>query len=755
MREDLSRERMHKAIDATLSGLNGDPWLFQRVSARAREGETKVKKKLSTGLVLAIVLVLLVAASVAVTLLTHQEVLEQVAVPLAVENDAGAGVNESFDAEQLAELVRSLNENGITLEENNRIMQALQNGQGYYEEEVIMEICRQAFGGYFYTWTLEEQDWFERLMVKIGFRETYISYLPGKDNMTYEDAEAFAFRKIREEYGQELPLEDRSIWQLSRQFYMMDPDDPSGAGWNFTLDPRDLDHGQYSVSFMDSDPVGTADVWANIPDWTQPYTGEELLDAFRAIYTWEQGHWAQEIWGKLHEMLQKSVIGTNSRDSQPLRAYRMTGYPEPGEGDLPKETAIQKAKETLGNSRAALDGAILTEYEGERLWLVSFRIYPVEEEEEDDSAGLFAVTVNSTTGEVVSSRKQGADDSEAFAYAPEAAYEKAWEGILRRSEVIRLAADGIKKEYPDLDLLNEEKYEQMADGLYSWFVNFKAKDIRLGNASAQVSMDGEVTGIEVDTEELNGDNLWSRYWQTYGYFGEWDQSVWVQLSKDMAGMEPESLEAKLLKATTYPEESSVKIQHQQAKELGIKATGKRVAEVNTCTLVGADPHPVWIMRILTDTAADPVVGIDAETGETVFTEYYKVDYTPHYVEFSMPVVWRSAELETLGAPYMAKVAITHKFANMELDEPDLGLDYTEDWEMQQDGLTVRYIGRWKGMKCYEAELDENGFVIRCEESESPSTEERPDDLPPRGGEWSEEWDEEWENDPESLDEGIG
>ena len=46
MLEDLNREKMHKAIDSTLSGLNGDPWLFQRISARAEEGEMKVKKKL-------------------------------------------------------------------------------------------------------------------------------------------------------------------------------------------------------------------------------------------------------------------------------------------------------------------------------------------------------------------------------------------------------------------------------------------------------------------------------------------------------------------------------------------------------------------------------------------------------------------------------------------------------------------------------------------------------------------------------------
>ena len=270
MREDLNRAKMHKAIDSTLSGLNGDPWLFQRVSACAAEGETKVKKKLSTGLVLVIVLMLIAAVALAVTLLTHQEIVEQVAVPLAVDNDASIGVNKTYNAEELTELIRALNENGITLEENNKLMQAIQNGQGYWEEETLMEICRQAFGGNYYTWTLEQQDWYEDLMVKIGFHETHQTRLPGEGNMKYEDAEAFAFRKIREAYGQDLPLEDRSIWQLSRQFYVENPDDPASAGWSFSLEPMDIDHGQYYIGFSDDDPEGTVFVSANIHDCPNP-----------------------------------------------------------------------------------------------------------------------------------------------------------------------------------------------------------------------------------------------------------------------------------------------------------------------------------------------------------------------------------------------------------------------------------------------------------------------------------------------------
>lgn len=67
MRDDLSREKMHKAIDSTLSGLQGDPWLFQRISSRASEGEIIVKKKISVGLVLAIVFLLAAVTAFAIT----------------------------------------------------------------------------------------------------------------------------------------------------------------------------------------------------------------------------------------------------------------------------------------------------------------------------------------------------------------------------------------------------------------------------------------------------------------------------------------------------------------------------------------------------------------------------------------------------------------------------------------------------------------------------------------------------------------
>ena len=725
MREELNREKMHKAIDTTLSGLNGDPWLFRRISARAAEGEPKVKKRLSVGLVLAIVVLLIAAVAAAVTLLSKQEivqnVMEEKAVQLALQNDTGTAINEKFSAEELAELIRELNENGFTLDEDNVIMQLIRNGQGYYEEEAIMEICRQAFGGNMASWTLEQQDWYIRLMVKIGFLESYDTRLPGEGNRTYEEAEAFAFRKIREEYGEDLPLEDRSIWVLERQFYIQDPDDPDTAKWDFWLEPRDMEHGRYYISFRDNDPEGTADVWGSVQSWTESYTGEELLGDFWSVYG-PEGKWTQETWQKMHEMAQDAQTTPGSWDEQILKAYRITEYPDPGENDISREDAILKAQEALAEPRAALNGAALTEYEGKRQWMVSFIIYPPEDGMEDDAAGTYAAAVDSVTGEVLSVRRPGNYDTTAFAWVPEAAYNQAWEGLLRGDDIIRIATEAALPKYPEMDLENEEKYEIRADFFKSWYVTFRARDVHLGNVTIEVSGEGEILNAEAEPAETDGDSLWDRYWDVYGYFGQWDQAVWVQLDRDMAGMEPEQLEGKLLKAARYPEESTVTIHRRQAEELGIKATGKRLAEVNTCVLVDADPHPVWIMRILTSDDLNPVIGIDAETGENVFTEQFKVDYTPHYVLYSLPQTWRKAELETLGAPYMAKVAVNMKFADMSLDEPDIEVDNPEKWETVRDGLTVRFTGRREGMKSYEVELDENGFVLRCEETGTAAAE---------------------------------
>lgn len=59
MCEELNRKEFHEAIDTTLSGLQADPWLAQRVVNRERTSEPVMKKKLSIGTIIIILSVIL------------------------------------------------------------------------------------------------------------------------------------------------------------------------------------------------------------------------------------------------------------------------------------------------------------------------------------------------------------------------------------------------------------------------------------------------------------------------------------------------------------------------------------------------------------------------------------------------------------------------------------------------------------------------------------------------------------------------
>lgn len=587
---------------------------------------------------LAAALILAAGAASASAPLTVQEVIEQTAVPLAAANDTAAGIRYDYSAEDLAEIVRVLNENGITLPENSTVMQMVQNGLGFYEETALSQICEQAFGRDS-GWTLEELDWFDAQLTKIGCRETHVSLLPGPDNMTREEAEGYALETLGNLFGRDLQLQNREVWKLQARFLPADEEEPADR-WSFLLQAKDADHATYSVTFTDKEPHTVLFSNADEPDWSKPYTGDELESRFIAVYS-TQEKWPQSVWRQFHDLLLRAGLDPTEFMYEEYRAIQLTDYPDPDEGEIAREEAVRTARAAVKPARLAFDSAILTEYEGKRAWIVAFVIWSPAYGPYDEESGTRVVTVDSRTGTVLRVNEQA---SWYEAYAPAEACEKATAEMPKATDYLQIAAEAARKEAPGPDPLDEAEYRAGVQGLYTRYVNFTTKSLYHGSIAVTVSQDGRVESVNADTGPLDGNNAFQRYWDVYGYFAEWDQSVWVQLGKDMEGFEPEySIDGLVIKATRYPEESSVSIGREEAKALGIKATGRRTAQAHSCVLVDAEPHPVWILRIIISGENDPVIGIDAETGETVFTEKYTVDETPSYVTFSLPETWRQVE----------------------------------------------------------------------------------------------------------------
>lgn len=126
---------------------------------------------------------------------------------------------DTYSKEELAQLIKALNENGITIEENNRILRAIKSGKGYWEDETIMEICRQAFGRDFTTWTIEEKHWYEEMMVNIGLSEYNCYLVPVEGDMTVSEARAYAAQKLNEENSVNLPEISNDDWRIEEWFF--------------------------------------------------------------------------------------------------------------------------------------------------------------------------------------------------------------------------------------------------------------------------------------------------------------------------------------------------------------------------------------------------------------------------------------------------------------------------------------------------------------------------------------------------------
>ena len=587
---------------------------------------------------LAAALILAAGAASASAPLTVQEIVEQTAVPLATANDTEAGIRYDYSAEDLAEIVRVLNENGIMLPENGTIMQMVRNGHGFYEETTLSQICEQAFGRDT-GWTLEELDWFDEQLMRIGCRETHVSLLPGPDNMTREKAEGYALETLGTLFGRDLQLQNREVWKLQARFLPADEEEPLDR-WSFLLQAKDADHATYSITFADKDPHEVLFSNADEPDWSKPYSGDELESRFIAVYS-TQEKWDQPVWRQFHELLLQAALDPTEFMYEEYRAIQMTDYPDPKEGEISREEAVRTARAAVKPARLAFDSAILTEYEGQRAWIVAFVIWSPAYGPYDEEAGTRVVTVDSGTGAVLRVKEEA---SWYEAYAPAEACEKATAEMPEATDYLQIAAEAARKQAPVPDPLDETEYRASVQGLYTRYVDFTTLSLDHGSIAVTVSQDGRVESVNADTGPLDGNNAFQRYWDVYGYFAGWDQSVWVQLGKDMEGFEPEySIDGLVIKATRYPEESAAAIGREEAKALGIKATGQRTAQAHSCVLVDAEPHPVWVLRIITSEAGDPVIGIDAETGETVFTETYVVDETPSYVTFSLPETWRKVE----------------------------------------------------------------------------------------------------------------
>ena len=423
--------RIQQSLNAELSGLNTTSWQRDKYFENATGGY-KVKRKLTYGLVLAIVLLLAAATAIAVALLSPREVVEQVAVPMAQENDSDWRVNTEFSPEELAEFIRAANESGITIDENDAIMQALRNGEGYDEEETIMEVCRKAFGGTYSFWTLEQKHWFDEMMVAIGFADGPVWDMPGEGELSEEEAKAKLIAAIQDEfndemyqsdYGEEMNLADSDKFRLALDYYWQPAKD--GTVWHMDAWPLGEERLDYYTASLDKDgnvlnviartrrnpnatehpaqkpvpePTDTAQTAAGESTaYTQGWislsrldsvTADNILDRAETVYGLTND-WTSEVWAEVAEAVREMPADTlegKMVKATPWIAWR--------EGLLTQEEAEEQAFRKTGMRIGEYNNVCLIDSQPNPVW--KFRLIEYSGEYRD-----MLVEIDAVTGELL------------------------------------------------------------------------------------------------------------------------------------------------------------------------------------------------------------------------------------------------------------------------------------------------------------------------------------------------------------------
>ncbi len=385
--------RLREAVRAAAPDL---PVAFERnmgllIDHLPRKERPVMKRKMSIGLAIALLLCLLTVGALAVALLSNRELVEQEVLPMAQENDA-SGLNEVFTHEELGRILALAEENGISLDANGSIRKAYARGDGYWEEEVIMAIAKDAFGPYPGQWTLEEQFWFEEVMVAIGFKDYNAARIPGENDLTYDAAYNLAKEHLLAEYGiaGEI-LDDRGQYKLWRGYhaYLGEEGSIQPPTWYFWFEPKDVALTEYELK-LDRDgavfycqvTLGLQPPAENTPEYMTYY----IRDRFEGCYG-PMDDWPQDVWVMFGQQMKGAA------DAEGTLWAQVEYIPVP-EGGLTREEAYAAAMTALdGPADERREGsAVCMMDEGQPIWKVQVWQGPI---------GARLMEIDCMTGEVL------------------------------------------------------------------------------------------------------------------------------------------------------------------------------------------------------------------------------------------------------------------------------------------------------------------------------------------------------------------
>lgn len=317
--------------------------LARRLLTMTRQEERPLKKKLSAALVLAMVIALIAIGALAAVLLGGKDFVDKVLAPLARQDS-----HEKWDRKDLEEIRRMAVERGLQLSDD--LLERLSYTDSEYKEELMRAFAREELGFYPSTWSIEDQHWYNQLLVDSGLSPAQEHALVEPGEISQENAISLAHAYLHDKWGADpAQLADSALYVRHLQYLLFKENvKVEGKRWDIYYSPLkpELDH--YGVSLFSDGRV--------IEDHYRPGIGKadtrvrEVFDAYRDIHgnMWE---WNMEVWIACRQDMLKAAALTGEGDSASLKAIMRQTYALPEAGMVSADRAVE-----IGLEAAAADG---------------------------------------------------------------------------------------------------------------------------------------------------------------------------------------------------------------------------------------------------------------------------------------------------------------------------------------------------------------------------------------------------------------
>ena len=366
---------LRRVMDACLPGLEKRPD-FDRDVLRQVRGEVKVKRKLSVGFVLTMILILITVTALAITAI--QALHEK-----AIQQEAESGLIREWSADEKVEFVDEMVEAGIelneaqiqslhsdALSEEEKDTLAMQIMTGYYPtvDSVLTatDILSSEYGRYG-TWPLELQAWYSETLKENGGSSDRWNVLPGDDAISEEQALCNAKGMLTEIYN--YSQEEADTMFMERFFREVDVEGRSQSQWYFQFYP-DINENEFY--FVSLEPNGQyIQSGSTFTDETEgALLGQMYSDLRRSgkLKTVEDfASYAETVAPLINDAIARGV-----EDISPWAVYFASiPYALPIEADITQEEAIQIADAAV----TSYTGWTLEEIYHYYVPSISFRVY--------------------------------------------------------------------------------------------------------------------------------------------------------------------------------------------------------------------------------------------------------------------------------------------------------------------------------------------------------------------------------------------